>query len=466
MKKLLLLGLSAQLLFAVNTQNINSNEIVSSSVDYKEKKYYSITVPNNKEIEVTLTGLSADADLFIKTNTLPRIRKNDCHSSNSSTANEECSYTVTGDESNKVNILVYGFRSANYTLKASILEPKVIEEIFIGKNVQKHINMNKSENYKFSGKKGTLYKINLDKLSADADLRVMVGKKASKHKYSCKSTNGGTQTDSCEIKLKDDATVYVNVFGFRDADYTLSVQENINNNPPISREELRNMIENNKDVRNVNTSEITDMSHMCSTRDFNQDISNWDVSNVTNMENMFYYALDFNQDISAWDVSKVTNMDSMFNNARSFNKPLNSWDVSSVTNMFKMFMATESFNQPLNNWKVGNVKTMSQMFGQMYGHTIFNQPINNWDVSGVIDLGAMFFNSDFNQKLSDWDVSNVSDMSHMFYHGKFQQDIEKWNVSSKVNMDYMFTDDKVSPILPSWYTGGVGLNPDFEGNKK
>jgi len=78
----------------------------------------------------------------------------------------------------------------------------------------------------------------------------------------------------------------------------------------------------------IDTSEITDMSHLFDVddRDFRA----------------------FNFDISEWDVSNVTNMSGMFAHCPVFNKPLNKWNVSNVTDMSQMFSGCTRFNQPLD----------------------------------------------------------------------------------------------------------------------
>jgi surface protein len=59
----------------------------------------------------------------------------------------------------------------------------------------------------------------------------------------------------------------------------------------------------------IDTSLITDMSHMGFGTYFNGHIELWDVSNVTDMSYMFCNAASFNRNIGNWDVSKVTDME-------------------------------------------------------------------------------------------------------------------------------------------------------------
>ncbi len=77
---------------------------------------------------------------------------------------------------------------------------------------------------------------------------------------------------------------------------------------PIALSDLKTMIANGDDVTGINTSEITNFSHLFNgNSSFSQDISKWDVSSGTNFYAMFYNASSFNYDISGWDVSNATN---------------------------------------------------------------------------------------------------------------------------------------------------------------
>ena len=139
----------------------------------------------------------------------------------------------------------------------------------------------------------------------------------------------------------------------------------------VTIEQLKEMINNNECVSDVDTSEIT---HMCylfkDNKAFNQDISKWNVSNVTNMESMFFNSV-FNVDISIWNVSKVQNMSCMFTYSK-FNKKISTWNVSKVTNMSFMFSCSE-FNNDISIWNLSNVNNINQMlYCNQFNQNIFN----------------------------------------------------------------------------------------------
>ena len=245
-------------------------------------------------------------------------------------------------------------------------------------------------------------------------------------------------------------------------DLEFGIIGDIDFNPPITLDELKEMIKNGKDVTAVNTSKITDMSYLFYNTSFNQDISKWDVSSVTNMSKMFagdhHNPPIFNQDISSWNVSKVTNMSGMFSAlsrwaSSAFNQDISKWDVSSVTDMSEMFYRATNFQQTLANWNVSKVTNMHKMFS----YTIFNKDISKWDVSSVTDMSNMFdYNEVFNQNINSWNVSNVSNMDSMFSHTRsFNQPLEDWDVSSVENMHAMFAYSLFDQPIEKWDVSSV-----------
>ncbi|MBT0794432.1 BspA family leucine-rich repeat surface protein [Campylobacter lari] len=115
------------------------------------------------------------------------------------------------------------------------------------------------------------------------------------------------------------------------------------------------MIEDEINLKNIDTRFITDMSELFknSTRSDFKGLKYWDVSNVKNMASMFEGCENFNQDLSSWDISKVKNMDFMFENCINFNQDLSNWDTSKVDYMHKMFRNCHKLDKSIaQKWKL------------------------------------------------------------------------------------------------------------------
>lgn len=222
MKKLLFIMLSVQILFATGIKELNSGDTVETSIIKMEKHIYKITVPKNRSLEVSLSNLTADIDLYVRAEDIPSIRVNDCYSSNSHLEKEACTLN-NNNEKSTYYILVYGYEEGNYKLNVSVGELEKIT-ILSKEGISGEVAKGATKDYKFFAKKGEVVSVKLFDLTADADIRVKVGKKANRHSFDCKSTNGGIKEDICSLTLKEDAWVYVQVDGYREAKYKIKLE--------------------------------------------------------------------------------------------------------------------------------------------------------------------------------------------------------------------------------------------------
>ncbi len=317
--------------------------------------------------------------------------------------------------------------------------------IALGEKVSSHVDKRASNYHLISASSGDTITTILNSKDDNADLYVAVGYRPTANANDCHSTNSGTKADECSITLEQDARVYVRVYGRKATDYDITVTNPQVHGEPITREQLKVMIENGEDVTKVNTSQITDMSHLFEhARTFNQDISNWDVSNVTNMSYMFFPDGDGSQykfknhDLRKWNVKKVTNHEFFFDSFLAQTNIEPNWIDKPANCLTKNELRRKIKNhEDVTQVDTSCITDMSFLFA---GQRDFNQDISNWDVSNVTNMKRMFWNANsFNQYIGNWDVSKVTDMHSMFENaGSFNQNIRKWNAENVMNFVNMF----------------------------
>ncbi len=177
-------------------------------------------------------------------------------------------------------------------------------------------------------------------------------------------------------------------------------------------------------------------------------LKNFDTSQVTNMSHMFETCTSLESlDLSMFNTSKVTSMASMFSSESSLSSlNISSFDTSSVTDMSGMFMGTSLSALDLSSFDTSKVTNMSRMFAGI-GYEKFVNPIKGLDrfnTSKVTDMSGMFYRINLpvsaQLDLSHFDTSAVTDMSLMFGDAKHFVDdyIAKFDTSHVTNMQSMF----------------------------
>ena len=101
-----------------NITTLTSGTAVTGSVTQGNMKYYKISVTQGKSLKSLLSGLAADLDLYIRIGDKPTTDIFDCSSENDGTNSENCLLTINANAT--VYLGVYGYRTSNYQLKATI----------------------------------------------------------------------------------------------------------------------------------------------------------------------------------------------------------------------------------------------------------------------------------------------------------------------------------------------------------
>jgi len=197
--------------------NINLNQVITSSVEKDEFKYYKLST--NSIINSVLNHLSADADIYVKVGEKPTKESYDCHSTHGGTSEDSCLIGGVNQHSD-VYIGVYGYKAASYQLVAKNAQD-AIEELTSGTTVTGTLALKKSKAYKISVKKNQNITALLSNLSADLDLYVKVNSLASKDSYDFKSINGQIKDEHYEKTLAADSDIYLTVYAYKAGTYSL-----------------------------------------------------------------------------------------------------------------------------------------------------------------------------------------------------------------------------------------------------
>lgn len=191
-----------------------------------------------------------------------------------------------------------------------------------------------------------------------------------------------------------------------------------------------------RNVFNVNTAKVTDMSYMffqCNVLT-SLDVSEWNTSNVTNMRSMFYDCEGLtNLDVSKWNTSNVTNMSDMFNVCKGLmNLDVSNFNTSKVTNMHAMFYYCEKLTSlDISSFDTSNVTDMTWMFGDCTGLTNIYVG-KNWNTDKVTNGGNMFW---YCPKLPNYSSSKVDVMAATFTTNGGYLTYKAATKSLKLNVD-------------------------------
>ena len=174
-------------------------------------------------------------------------------------------------------------------------------------------------------------------------------------------------------------------------------------------------------VKNLNTSEVTDMSHMfykCSQLT-TLNLSSFNTEKVTEMNSMFQECSQLTAlDLSNFNTANVTDMKYMFYDCLRLKslKLSSNFNTAKVTNMSYMFSGCSSLTSlDLSNFNTAKVTKMHYMFNSCSQLTSLN--LSNFNTAKMTDMHDMFrYCSQLTSlDLSSFNTAKVTDMSYMFY---------------------------------------------------
>lgn len=173
------------------------------------------------------------------------------------------------------------------------------------------------------------------------------------------------------------------------------------------------------------------------------DIRNFNTSSVTNMEHLFNglkKVTDLN--LSGLNVREVNNIGSLFvRNPGLISLNLSGWQLDSVHDMSYMFNQLHALNTlNLTGFTTKNVVDMNHMFNECHNLTALD--LSSFDTSKVTDMNNMFRDNFAlkNLNISSFNTSNVTNMAEMFRHSGviYPLDVSSFDTRKVTNMNGMF----------------------------
>ena len=215
----------------------------SGSVTTGNWTYYKIlATDNHSSLSVNLSGLQADADLYVRAGARPSGHEGnggvyDCSSYRGGTSAESCTLDNTGATTWYVG--VYGYRGSSFNLIANLVEGDTgggggggndDQLLTVGETTSATVEQGVWNYYVVDVPVGdTKLGISLSNLDADIDLYVRAGSRPSgsideNGVYDCGSFVGGTSTENCDLSVEGGERYYIGVHGYRASSYSLLAQ--------------------------------------------------------------------------------------------------------------------------------------------------------------------------------------------------------------------------------------------------
>ncbi len=205
---------------------LTSGEHVSDTVEYDDwKQYKIISSASDTELQVDLTDLSADVDLYVKQGAVPTLSSYDCRPYRGGTTSESCTLSNNGET--EWYISVHGYRAGNFELEAILSGDNSVTTLTSGNQVSDSIDYQTWKQFKITaGSSDTMLQVELSGLSADLDLYVKQGEVPTSSSYDCRPYLAGTNSEHCTMTNSGETDWYIGVYGYQAGDFDLKVLTN------------------------------------------------------------------------------------------------------------------------------------------------------------------------------------------------------------------------------------------------
>ena len=191
----------------------------SNHIEKRKSHYYILSASEGDTISTSLQSTNGDSNVYVGVGHRPTSGRNDCHSTHSGTKSDGCTVTVNQDAN--VYVRVYGRKATDYNLNVTKKTNKYVYDHEFKTSNQ--IEKRKSHYYLLSASEGDTISTSLQSTNGDSNVYVGVGYRPTSGRNNCHSTHSGTKSDSCDVTLDKDATVYVRVYGRKATNYNLEV---------------------------------------------------------------------------------------------------------------------------------------------------------------------------------------------------------------------------------------------------
>lgn len=207
------------------TTSLSIGASTNGHVTSGEWHYYRVNVASDTgDLRITLSGLTDDADLYVRMNATPERELFDCRSQRSTTTDDVCLVSPAG--SNYLIIGVWGYRETDYTLSVVELDSIDNDTIAVGETQSNTLALGEWQFLRIDNPAGVdSAEVEMFNLTADLDLYIKYDGRPSMDNFDCRSWSSSTTVEKCIVDFTTAENVYIGVRAYRAGSYSLKVTE-------------------------------------------------------------------------------------------------------------------------------------------------------------------------------------------------------------------------------------------------